>query len=197
MSFTDPDLPVPSDLRTDEFALRPITADDAERDHDAVMETRAQLRRWEQSSWPADDFTVEANRADLRDLERRHAAHRAFTYTVLDPGGTTCLGCVYVFPTGATFLTKATVTPFRDDAWTDVDAVVYFWARQSATAAGLDGRLLAALRTWFADAWGFARTVYVTNEEFTEQVAVIERTDLRLRFALREPGKPRTYLAYG
>ncbi|HEU4849283.1 MAG TPA: hypothetical protein VFS93_02625 [Terrimesophilobacter sp.] len=86
MSFTDPNEPVPPGPRTDEFVLRPIVADDAELDHAAVMETREYLRLWEQSTWPEDDFTVEANRKDLVGLEQRHAAHRAFTYTVLEPG---------------------------------------------------------------------------------------------------------------
>jgi hypothetical protein len=68
---------------------------------------------------------LEANRADLRDLERRHAAHRAFTYTVLDPEWVECLGCVYVFPTTATFLAKSAVTAVGGDVWADVDAVLF------------------------------------------------------------------------
>ena len=189
--------PVPAELRTSEFALRPITAEDATMDHDAVMETREHLRLWEQSSWPEDDFTVEANRADVVDLEQRHAAGRAYTYTVLDPLGTECLGCVYVFSTDATFLTRAAVTPVADDAWADVQAVIYFWARRSRMETGLDGRLLAALRTWFAEAWQLDRTVYVTNEQFTQQVGLIERTGLTRRFELVEPNKSGTYLAFG
>jgi hypothetical protein len=197
MSFNDPNEPVPAELRTAEFALRPITVDDAERDYAAVMETRGDLRLWEQSAWPADDFTVDGNRADLADLEQRHAAHRAFTYTVLDPDGVESLGCVYVFSTTATFLTKAAVTAVADAVWSRVDAVVYFWVRRSRIESGLDGRLLAALRTWFADEWRFERVVFVTNEQFTQQVALLERTDLAVQFELREPGKAGTYLVYG
>jgi hypothetical protein len=177
--------------------LRPIVAGDAERDHAAVMETREHLRLWEQSTWPADDFTVEGNREDLVGLEERHAAHRAFTFTVVDPDDTECLGCVYVFPTSAKFLATSAVTPVGDEAWDDVEAVVYFWARLSRMETGMDERLLAALRRWFADEWGLERTVYVTNEQFTQQVDLIRRTDLRLRFELREPDKAGTYLVFG
>lgn len=200
MSSVDLREPVPAELPTTEFTLRPITADDAAMDHAALMETRDHLRLWEQSSWPEDDFTIEANRADLADLadlEARHAAGRAYTYTVLDPLGTECLGCVYVFPTSATFLTKATVTPLSGDSWADVQAVVYFWVRQSRMQTGLDGRLLSALRAWFTENWHLERTVYVTNEQFTQQVDLIERTDLTRRFELIEPDKAGTYLAYG
>lgn len=197
MPFTDSTEPVHAELKTEEFVLRPIVADDTEMDYAAVMETREYLRLWRQSTWPEDDFTVEANRKDLIDLEQRHAAHRAFTYTVLDPAGTRCLGCVYVFPTSATFLAKSTVTPVGDDEWVDVDAVIFFWVRPSQMASGMDKRLLAALRAWFKDEWKLEKTVYVTSEQFTQQVDLLDRTDLSLKFELLEPGKPRKRLVFG
>jgi hypothetical protein len=83
--------PVPAVLRTEEFVLRPIVADDAELDYAAVMETREYLRLWRQTTWPEDDFTVEENRKDLVECEERHLAGRAFTYTVLHPCGSECL----------------------------------------------------------------------------------------------------------
>jgi hypothetical protein len=197
VSILESDEPVPVGLRTDEFVLRPITADDAERDYAALMETREQLRLWEQSSWPADDFTVDDNRQDLFGLEQRHAEHRAFTYTVVDPDDTEALGCVYVFPRSATFLTRATVTPVADARWADVDAVVYFWARRSRMDAGMDERLLTALRAWFRDEWKTEHTVFVTNEQFTQQAGLIARSGLTLQFHLVEPGKPGTYWVFG
>lgn len=198
MSLGDPRRSIPSRLEADEFFLRPITATDAARDHEAVMETRVDLRIWEQSSWPADDFTIDANREDLADLERRHLDRRAFTYTVLTPDGTTCLGCVYIFPTTATFLAKAAVTPLTEEAeWAEVDAVVYFWIRQSRIASAMDVRLLAAIRTWLDETWALTRTVFVTNEQFERQVHLLDSAGLQVEFELREPGKPGTYLVYG
>lgn len=197
MFFIELSNPVPTELRCEEFVLRPITPGDAELDYAAVMETRKSLRLWEQSAWPEDDFTVEANRNDLVDLEQRHAAHRAFTYTVLDPDGAESLGCVYIFPTGATFLTKASVTPVGNDEWANVDAVVYFWVRLSRVATGMDERLLAVLRRWFTEEWKLERTVYVTKEEFRQQLALLGRTDLAVKFELIEPGKQGKYLAFG
>lgn len=197
LSLGDPRRSIPSRLQTDEFLLRPILAADAARDHEAVMETRVDLRTWEQSSWPSDDFTVDANRQDLADLEQRHLERRAFTYTVLTPDGATCLGCVYIFPTTATFLTKATVTPVTEEAqWTEIDAVVYFWVRQSRVASGMDVRLLAAIRTWLDETWMLTRTVFVTNEQFARQVQVLDSAGLQVEFELREPGKPGAYLVY-
>jgi hypothetical protein len=184
-------------LTTAEFALRPIVVDDTEMDYAAVMETREYLRLWGQSTWPEDDFTVEANRKDIIDLEERHVARRAFTYTVLDPNGTRCVGCVYIFPTSATFLARSTVTPVGDDKWADVDAVVFFWVRRPEMALGMDERLLTALRAWFQDEWKFEKTGYVTSEQFTRQVELFEGTDLTVQFELREPGKPGKRLVFG
>lgn len=196
MRLTDPAVPIPSGLRTAELVLRPITADDAPDDHAALMETRDELRLWEQSSWPADDFTVATNREDLAGLEQRHREHKAFTYTVRDPGDTECLGCVYVFDTSAKFLAASTVTALGDDAWADVEAVVFFWVRRSRMADGLDARLLAALRAWFAEEWPVERTVLVASEQFAQQVGLIEEAGLVRRFEYVEPGKPGRFLAY-
>jgi hypothetical protein len=195
--FTDATEPDPPELKTDQFTLRPIVVGDTERDYAAVMETREQLRLWQQSTWPADDFTVEDNRKDLVDLEERHLAHRAFTYTVLSPDGSTCLGCVYVFHTSATFLTRCTVVPAGEDTWEDVEAVVFFWVRLPQMEQGMDAQLLAALRAWFRNEWGLERTVYVTSEPFAQQVDLISGTDLTLRFELLEPGTPGKQLAFG
>jgi hypothetical protein len=197
VSFTDPAEPVPAVLRTDEFLLRPIRVADVELDYAAVMDTRDALRQWRQSTWPEDDFTVEDNRKDLVGLEERHDAHRAFTYTVLTPDGATCLGCVYVFPTNATFLARANVVPRSDDEWEEVDAVVFFWVRRSQMETAMDERLLAALRVWFRDDWRLETTVYVTSEPFTQQVGLFRSTDLEVKFELTDPDEPEKRLAFG
>lgn len=88
---------VPDSLQTSVFTLRPIIPEDAARDFEAVMDSQEYLRGWEQTGWPADDFTVEENRKDLEDLQASHQDGRALTFTVLTPNGVTCLGCVYVF----------------------------------------------------------------------------------------------------
>ena len=41
------------------------------------------------------------------------------------------------------------------------------------------------------------RTVFVTNEQFTQQVELIQGTELQLEFELVEPDKPGTYLVFG
>jgi hypothetical protein len=196
MLFKTMDADAPEGLATDDFLLRPITAADAELDYAAVMESREYLRGWEQTGWPEEDFTVAANRDDLEMLERRHAAREAFTYTVMDPTETECLGCVYLMPPDARSFTGARITPVGDHRWEDYEATVYFWVRESRLATATDRALLDALRAWLAKDWSFQGHLFVTSELFVQQVDLIGRTDLRLRFTVEEPGKPGRYLAY-
>lgn len=197
MTFYDPAADIPSDLRTGRFYLRPLTTADSELDYEAVMETRASLRLWEQSSWPEDHFTVADNRADLAEMQERHEANRAYTYTVLDPTGTRCLGCVYIFPHDASFLAKASVTPTADAVWSASDAVVYFWVRQSEMDRGADAVLLQELRAWFRKEWQLENVVFVTSEAFQHQVDLMNASDLEVQFELTEPEKSGRFLVYG
>ncbi|NDL55752.1 GNAT family N-acetyltransferase [Phytoactinopolyspora mesophila] len=196
MPFENLQSDVPEGLTTDGFTLRPIVAADAEMDYAAVMESREYLRTWEQSSWPEDDFTVAANREDLEKLEQRHANRQAFTYTVLNPAETQCLGCVYIMSTDAKMFTGARISPVADHKWEDYEAAVYFWVRKSHLATAMDRELLDSLRTWLAQAWNFRGHLIVTNEQFIQQVDMIRETDLQLRFEVEEAGKPGRYLAY-
>ena len=145
MAFNDGDFSAPAGLRTDEFLLRPILTSDAELDYEAVMESKEFLRTWEQSGWPEDDFTVEANREDMDKLERRHNERVSFTYTVMNLTETECLGCVYISPPDVPWIARAEITAVDGAQWSDYEAVVAFWVRQSRLADETDRRLLDAL----------------------------------------------------
>ena len=196
MTFNDDDFQAPEELRTDEFLLRPIRASDAELDYEAVMESKEFLRHWEQSSWPEDDFTVEANREDLAKLERRHTAGESFTYTVMNPTETHCLGCVYIFPTAARLFSRAQISAIDGARWSEFEAAVYFWIRKSRLADELDRRLLEALGRWLEHDWRTGHHLIVTNEQFEQQVAMIESANLQLKFQLTFPNEPGKSLAY-
>ena len=198
MLFEQMNLNVPKGLTNDQFILRPIVADDAKLDYAAGMESKEYLRPWEQTGWPEDDFTVAANWIDLEGLERRNATGEAFTYTVMNPSETECLGCVYIVPTdtAARWFARATITPVSKQRWDDYDAAVYFWVRVSRLATETDRALLDVLRLWLSDVWKFHTYLIVTNEQFTQQVDMIEHTDLQLRFEIAFSGKPGRYLAY-
>jgi hypothetical protein len=111
---------------------------------------------------------VEANREDLAKLERRHAAGESFTYTVMNPDETQCLGCVYIFPTAARLFSKAQISPVDGDQWDAHQAAAYFWVRKSQLAGGLDRRLLDAGGPWLAHDWHMAHPLIVTNEQVAQ-----------------------------
>lgn len=196
MPFETLKFDVPEGLTTDEFILRPIVSADTEMDHAAVMESREYLRKWEQSSWPEDDFTVAANREDVEMLEKRHTSGKAFSYTVMNPAETECLGCVYLIATNAPMFTKARITEVGNHRWDDYEATVYFWVRKSRLQTPMDRQLLDSLQAWLEQDWSFGGHLFVTNEQFTQQVDLIEKTDLQLRFEIEEPDKPGRFLAY-
>ena len=185
---------VPAELRTAEFVLRPLRATDVELDYEAVMDSREMLRRWGGGSWPADDFTLEGNLADLQEHEQEHEQRVAFTFTVMNPDETECLGCVYL-------------TPFRemrrwmDDGFSDENddftAVCRFWARQSRLADGLDGRLFDALREWLEEAWEFKQLYFRANEHDTRQRGLFINAALDLAYDFQIPGRNGRYFIYG
>lgn len=187
---------VPGSLKTSAFTLRPIIAEDAARDFEAVMDSQEYLRGWEQTGWPAEDFTVEENRKDLEDLQERHQDGRALTFTVLTLDGVTCLGCVYVFPPGASFLAKSTVRAVSGEDWDAQDAIVYFWVRPQPMAQGVDEQLMDAVTAWLRGSWGYERIQFVTSELFIAQVALFARRAMTHDFDIFEPEKAAKYLAF-
>jgi len=171
MTFYPDGEPVPTEYRTARLFLRPLCASDAELDYDAVMSSAAMLRSWSQSAWPADDFTLAKNLEDLERHEREHEAREAFTFTVLDPAGTRCLGCVYLapIPEAARPLCAGAAHPVR----------VGFWVRASEIANDLDRHLLASLREWLATEWRLDRALFVIATQDTRQATLLAEAGLQ------------------
>ena len=61
MEFYPNGAAVPTEWRTKDLWLRVLRPDVTELDYAALMESRVRLRRWSDSSWPADDFTLEGS----------------------------------------------------------------------------------------------------------------------------------------
>jgi hypothetical protein len=176
MPFYPDDMPVPTELRTDEFLLRPLRAADVDLDYEAVMATQETLRRGSGGRWPRPDFTLEENLADLQGHEEDFHARRGFTYTVMNPTETRCLGCVYAYPP-------------RDDAGgdgaRDYEAAVWFWIRSDGVADDLDRRLLAALVSWLRNDFAFERVLFRTEADDERRVALLGEAGLQVVDATR------------
>ena len=179
MNFYPEAARLPESKATDRLLLRPLRASDAERDYDAVMSSAAMLRRWSQSDWPADDFTLAENRSDLERHEREHRERVAFTFTVLDPQGTTCLGCTYIMPLRPE---EASLCAGAGHA-----ARVGFWVRASERSDDLEKHLLTTLREWLRTEWAFDAVVFTVYQDETRQASLMAGAGLVQRLTFTRP----------
>lgn len=142
MPFLPREFVVPAVVETDRFRLRSITIHDAFKDYDAVMSSREHLwaRFGAAWGWPSDELTIEQNIVDLGWHQKEFQLRSSFDYAVMALDERRLLGCVYVDP--------------PHQAGTDAD--VWFWARRSELASGLEAALESFLHRWLADAWPFA-----------------------------------------
>lgn len=142
MPFLPHDFAVPAVVETPRFRMRSITIHDAFKDYDAVMSSREHL--WGRFGaiwgWPAEDMTIEQNIVDLGWHQKEFQLRSSFDYAVMSLDEKRLLGCVYVDP------------PHEDGT----DADIWYWARQSELAGGLEDELGRFLVRWLAGSWPFA-----------------------------------------
>ncbi|MFI5274675.1 MAG: hypothetical protein ACHQ4H_16715 [Ktedonobacterales bacterium] len=194
--FYPADAPLPEGLHTDEFLLRPLRATDCDLDYAAVMSSADLLLVKSLGRWPRPGFTWDENLKDLQEHEADHRARRAFTFTVMNPSETECLGCVYLNPLrpaleryGASEEQFATVG--------DDETGVHFWARTSRLADDLDARLFTALRDWLARDWAFRRALFRANDGEERLLRIYAAVGLRPVYHLEVADVPQTMLFFG
>ncbi len=178
MQIYPTDSSVPDGLRIEELWLRPLAPTDNARDYEAVMATQALLRLRGNGEWPHADFTPEENLADLEGHEADFQDRLGFTYTVLDPSGTRCLGCVYVYPLDeALRRVDADNEPVAGVG--DHEAVVWFWVRPDGVPEDLDRKLFTELLPWLRDDFAFARVVFTSWTADERQTSLMREAGLR------------------
>lgn len=188
MEFYPASTQLPDERATERLLLRPLRTTDVEQDYEAVMSSAAMLRAWSQSDWPSDQFTLQENLADLERHEREHLQREAFTFTVLEPAGSRCLGCVYIVPLWpqVSHLCQNASHP----------AMVSFWVRESELAGALDRHLLATLRHWLQEAWAFDCLVYTISQPNERQAKLFQEEGLVLRHTCSSPTRRGRWLAF-
>lgn len=143
-SFVPKDFVVPETLATDEFRLRMLTVNDVVKDYDAVMSSVEHLRTiWPGGKWPV-GLTLEQNLIDLGWHQKEFQLRRSFAYTVVNPTGSTVVGCVYIEPTKKR----------------GHDAEVFLWTRASELAGGMETRLYDRVKEWVAQEWPFQSAAF-------------------------------------
>ena len=183
--FYPSDARIPEALQTDEFLVRPLRATDVTLDYDAVISSRAELLLGSGGTWPREGFTLEENLADLERHEREHRDRVAFTYTVMNPTATECLGCIYLNPLESILGHDGGSAGYLADR----TAYVTFWVRHSRLADNLDRRLLQALISWFQNEWAFLHVIFIAQQVEERQIRLFEEMGLRLLYTL-EPRPP-------
>jgi RimJ/RimL family protein N-acetyltransferase len=196
MPFYPEDAEVPRRLDGDGFVLRPLRATDVDIDYEALMDSREMLRVWDQGDWPSDDFTREENLEDLERHEREHDERSAFTFTIVDPTESECLGCVYLYPL-KTILGHMGADSGTLDGITDGEAYATFWVRRSRLADGLDERVLTALVDWFGREWRFPRVVFGSNSEDARQLDLFAAAGFGRLWEFPVPGRESRYVLFG
>ena len=142
--FVPEDFEVPAVFETDRVRLRQLTVADVDLDFDAVTSSENHLSgTFGTGDWPA-GLTLARNLADLGWHETEFDKRASFAYTVVSLDESTCLGCVYLYPSLAA----------------GFDALCFLWVRESALADGLDDHLFEAVKGWLADAWPFESVAF-------------------------------------
>lgn len=199
MSFRSQGIEPRAGFTGDGFVVRPFApAADAARDYEAVMSSREFLYHWEQEPpWPAEDFTVEENLADLERMDDEHQQGSRYTYTVVTLDETQVLGCVYCFPNDDRMFGSADVTSHDGTDFGSIDLVFAFWVRVSTWGDGFERMLLEAVLGWIRDDWSISAPVVLTNDALDHQVATIESLGLTHRFQYKRGRDLYTNLVYG
>jgi hypothetical protein len=157
--------------------LRPITADDTEIDHPAVMGSRERL--WaiygEAWGWPPAEMTAEQDREDLQHHADEIERHESFNYAVLDADETELIGCVYIDPT--------------DKPGADAD--ISWWVRDEYVGSAVEEALDDFVPAWIASDWPLTAPRYVGRDlSWQEWIALPREGQAHGPQEGRGPGQP-------
>lgn len=144
--FLPDDFQVPKGIEDDRFRMRMLSVDGAEKDFEAVSSSIDHLRGFfgPNSKWPPEDLTLEQDKKDLKRHQEEFENRSSFAYTVMSPDESSCLGCVYIFPS-------------RNKGY---DADVFLWVRKSELDTGLDEYLYGVVKKWVNDDWPFEKVIF-------------------------------------
>jgi len=150
------DFKVPERLETPKFIIRKLCFSDADLDYKAVMTSVEIIKKTRGGNWPPSNLSFEDNQIDLGWHQREFENRTSFAYTVINPNGKDCFGCIYLYPPG-----------YRSKASKNADVDVSFWVTQKAYNGGLYKKLYETLDNWLKTTWPFKKIVYTNKESST------------------------------
>ncbi len=176
---------VPRFLETSEFVLEPLHPDHVVLDYDAVMSSKSFLRRWSYSDWPTDDFSLGDNREDLRRHSQEFFAQLAFTYTILSPDRSTCLGCIYLNPIES-------IQPVNDqerNLLSSKSAFLRFWLRQTLQESARELSIFCTIAFWVKQEWKVNEILFSCNKQVPATIKMFHAAGLKIWLELRCPNR--------
>ncbi|MDB6372223.1 N-acetyltransferase [Photorhabdus bodei] len=126
------------------FILQPLSPKYANIDYEAVMESRPILKDIFSDDWPDDIKSWEDN---LRYIEEDYSDFQqriGFSYIILDPSESRCLGCVYIFPS----------------LFEGYDVAIYYWLHINILNSALAYEIETFIRKWVQEHWCIPHPAY-------------------------------------
>ena len=161
--------PVPSELVTPHFVLRRQQLSDNAVDYHAVMDSKEELRRWSDSEWPEDTFTLDDNAEDLAMHIGEHDRDEAYGFSVFTADQGRFLGSLYINQV-APFMEHYRADAHIEEQLSQVDVRVEYWLRRGVDQT-FEMEFLSAVKTWLTQAWWFRRVAFGSRRGMHEQRA--------------------------
>ncbi|MFX0115030.1 MAG: hypothetical protein ACFFB3_10825 [Candidatus Hodarchaeota archaeon] len=188
MLFYPESEPVPEILTSEKFLIRPLRPSDVRLDYKAVIANRENLLKRTNGRWPKEGFTIEENLSDLEYHDQQHQERNEFTFTIMNPAESECLGCLYIYPLGKALEREISEEDIASLSIKDYESLVTFWVTPAAIKRSLDEKLLEQLIQWFRDEWSFEKVVLSFGPRAsTREMKISEELGLELRYSFDTP----------
>ena len=177
--------PIPERLLQNQYLFEVLHPRHLVLDFQAVMSCKEYLRRWSNSVWPEETFKIEDNLFDLEWHYQEYQQKIAFTYTILNPEKTKCLGCIYIRPT-------ASIQSLTTEETGILEPYPFFcsyWVIDEVRNTEMEELLFSDLNKWLENIWNFHGIIFTTNKHIPEQNIIFRNFGLELFLILQDENR--------
>lgn len=177
--------PIPESLIHNQFFFQILHPDLVELDYQAVMSSKDYLRRWSQSEWPTDDFSLDENLTDLEWHFEEQVKRIAFTYSILDPYKTTCLGCIYLKPVHMIKMNQSAEIKLLSN----FSHFCSYWVIDKIRGTQQEALILSAIINWLTSCWQMESFFLTSNPFIPETDNFFRKNGMELFLVLDQPNR--------
>jgi hypothetical protein len=180
MTFHPKLSPIPRELKTKAFKIRQLLTTDVEKDYEAVMATQEKHLKNTEGRWPKEGFSLNDNLKDLERHQKMHEEEKEFTYTVMNPDESLCLGCIYINPASKELKEKLRETGRS----TDHVAFLYYWLRPNYSGGDYEQNFVDELVIWMKEDWVFSQVFFLGKHATEAELELFRNAGLTKKFQL-------------